>query len=236
MMKTILTTLAASLISIISFSQSFGEIHGILKDYQTGEPMAFATVSTEYGGKLIGETTDIDGRFKLKPLHPGTYDLQFKYLGYDTKTIQGIEVTPGKIYVLGEVQLATNNELPIFVVEGIKLFDKDRPNAMVIKDIDLKHNPLLKNPAKLIGSLTPELKTDENGMFLVRGGRPGTSITMIDGIKITGAMGNIPGSAIKTITVHTGGVPAKYGDLTGGVVVIETKSYFDYFYDSNREM
>lgn len=236
MMKTILITLAASLISIFSVGQNFGEIHGVLKDFRTGEPMPFATVSTEYGGKLIGETTDIDGRFKLKPLHPGTYDLKFSTTGYDTKTVQGIEVTPNKIYVLGEVQLATNNELPEFVVEGIKLFDKDRPNAMVIKAADLKHHAMLKNPAKLIGSLTPELKTDENGMFLVRGGRPGTSMTMIDGIKISGAMGNIPGSAIKTITVHTGGIPAKYGDLTGGVVVIETKSYFDYFYDSNRGM
>lgn len=235
-MKTILITLVASLISIFSFAQNFGEIHGTVKDHVTGEVIPFATVSTEYGGKLIGVTADLDGRFKLKPLHPGTYDLKFQYLGFDTRTVQGIEVTPNKIYVLGPVELATNNQLPVFVVEAIQLFDKDLPNAMVIKAADIKHNAMLKSPAKLIGSLTPELKTDENGMFLVRGGRPGSSITMIDGIKISGAMGNIPGSAIRTITVHTGGIPAKYGDLTGGVVVIETKSYFDYFYDSNRGM
>jgi len=33
---------------------------------------------------------------------------------------------------------------------------------------------------------------------------------------------------IGNMTVYTGGVPAKYGDFTGGVVVIESKSYSDY--------
>jgi hypothetical protein len=27
--------------------------------------------------------------------------------------------------------------------------------------------------------------------------------------------------------VYSGGIPAKYGDCSGGVIVIETKSYFD---------
>lgn len=235
-MKTILTTICAALITIFSFGQNFGEIHGIVKDYNSGEPMPFATVSTDYGGKLIGTTTDIDGRFKLKPLHPGKYDISVQFLGYDTRVIQAVEVTPSRIYVLGEVLLASNNELPPVVVEGHTLIHKDQPNTMVIKAAELRHNALLKSPAKMIGTFTPELKTDDNGMFIVRGGRPGTSMTMLDGIKVTGALSNIPGSAIKTITVHTGGIPAKYGDITGGVVVIETKSYFDYFYESNQGM
>jgi hypothetical protein len=39
---------------------------------------------------------------------------------------------------------------------------------------------------------------------------------------------NIPGRAIGSIIAYSGGIPAKYGDFTGGVVVIETKSYFDW--------
>ncbi len=115
---------------------------------------------------------------------------------------------------------------------GHKLIDVDEPNTLVIKSAELKHNALIKNPAKLIGSLTPELKTDENGQFIVRGSRAGSTATYIDGMRLTGGLGNFPGSAIKSISVYTGGVPAKYGDITGGVVVIETKSYFDYFYNS----
>ncbi len=235
-MRNLILTCLLATISFISFGQQFGEIHGQLIDYESGEPLPFATVSTEYGGQTFGGVTDEDGRFKLKPLRPGSYDLKFRYVGYNERTIQGIEVTPSKIYMLGKVELAMDNTLPPVVIEGITLFDKDRPNAMVVKAADLKFNPLIKTPARLIGSLTPELRTDESGQFIVRSSRPGTSITLIDGIKVTGGMGNIPGSAIKTITVHTGGIPAQYGDLTGGVVVIETKGYFDYFYEHNSHI
>jgi hypothetical protein len=29
--------------------------------------------------------------------------------------------------------------------------------------------------------------------------------------------------------VYTGGLPAKYGDILGGAVILETKSYFDLY-------
>jgi hypothetical protein len=29
------------------------------------------------------------------------------------------------------------------------------------------------------------------------------------------------------MVIYTGGIPAKYGDTMGGVVVLETKGYFD---------
>lgn len=232
-MKTILTTFILLLATFAVKAQNYGEIHGRILDHATGEPILFATVSTEYGGKLIGTTTDDDGRFKLKPLQPGNYTVHLSYLGYKPRNFENIEVTSGKIYFMGSVDISTNNEFPTIEIVGHQLIDVDEPNTLVLKAAELKHNALLKNPAKLIGSITPELKTDENGQFLVRGSRAGTSATYIDGMRLTGGLGNLPGASIKSISVYTGGIPAKYGDVTGGVVVIETKSYFDYFYDQN---
>ena len=232
-MKTIITTLIFLLGIFAVKAQNYGEIHGRILDHATGEPLLFATVSTEYGGKLIGATTDEEGRFKLKPLQPGTYAVQLGYLGYNSRVIENIQVTSGKIYFLGNVEISSNLNLAVVTVVGHKLIDVDEPNTLVIKAAELKHNALIKSPAKLIGSLTPELKTDENGQFIVRGSRAGATATYIDGMRLTGGLGNLPGSSIKSISVYTGGIPAKYGDVTGGVVVIETKSYFDYFYDQN---
>ncbi|MCA1764106.1 MAG: carboxypeptidase-like regulatory domain-containing protein [Flavobacteriales bacterium] len=183
-------------------AQNYGEIHGQLMDYNSQTPLPYANVTTTYGGQLKGTTTDENGRFRLKPLQPGTYDVTFKYLGYDTRILQRVEVTPGKINILGKIELAQDNELPTIEIVGHKLINKDQPNAIVMRAAELKHNALLNNPAQLVGWLM-------------------------------GPLGRIPGSAIKTITVHTGGIPAKYGDVTGGIVVIETKSYFDYFYENN---
>jgi len=214
-------------------AQNYGEIHGTVYDHETGETLPNASVTTEIGGEIRGAVSDLDGRFRLKPLLPGKYALTFRYTGYEPRVIADIEVTPNKIYVLGEVALSSNNVLPPIEIEGFKLIDVDQPSAIVMKAADIRFNPLLKNPAKLIGSITPELRTDENGEFIVKGGRPGTTATFLDGVKLTGPLQRIPGNAIKSITVHTGGIPAKYGDVTGGIVVIETKSYFDYFYEYN---
>ncbi len=63
----------------------------------------------------------------------------------------------------------------------------------------------------------------EIGQIIVRIG------DYIDGVKQDDNLRGVPGSSIGSLTVYVGGVPAKYGDVTGGVVVIETKSYFDLY-------
>jgi hypothetical protein len=216
------------------FAQNYGEIHGRIMDYHTGESLPFATVSTSFADQIIATVADEDGRFRLKPLQPGKYSLEFSYLGYNRRTLTEIEVTPGKIFVLGEVSLSTDNELPVVEIAAYKLIDMDLPNVEVMKAKDIRHNAFNKNPSLMITTITPEIKLSEDGLFEIRGSRPGTSATFLDGVRITGPLSNIASSAIKSITVHTGGIPAKYGDITGGIVVVETKSYFDYFYEANR--
>ena len=46
-------------------------------------------------------------------------------------------------------------------------------------------------------------------------------------------LSGVPNEAINSFSVYTGGVPAKYGDVTGGIVAIETKSYFDLYQQHN---
>ncbi len=49
----------------------------------------------------------------------------------------------------------------------------------------------------------------------------------VDGMRHGDSLRGVLGSSIGSIAVYVGGIPAKYGDYTDGVVVIETKSYFD---------
>ncbi|MFY8138858.1 MAG: hypothetical protein ACOVMR_12165, partial [Flavobacteriales bacterium] len=58
----------------------------------------------------------------------------------------------------------------------------------------------------------------------------GSVIYMIDGVKIRENVPNIPSCGISRMAVYTGGLPAKYGDTTGGVIVIETKNYLEDYY------
>ena len=74
--------------------------------------------------------------------------------------------------------------------------------------------------------MSKKIKKGDNGELYFKGARNGTSVYYIDGIKLTGALANLPARSYASIQVYTGGVPAKYGDTTGGVVAIETQSYF----------
>lgn len=58
----------------------------------------------------------------------------------------------------------------------------------------------------------------------LRGARTDAGYYYIDGVKVRGNAA-IPHSSIQQITVYTGGLPANFGDATGGIVSVETKSY-----------
>lgn len=72
-------------------------------------------------------------------------------------------------------------------------------------------------------ALGPKVFVDESGEISISGGRPTATRTMIDGV-YTNA--EVPMNAIRYIKVYTGGIPAKYGDCSGGVIVVETKSFY----------
>ena len=112
------------------------------------------------------------------------------------------------------------------------LIDPNETSKKTVNFKDIQHNPNLRDIKKLAGQMSSEIKTSENGDSYVRGGRSDASIYFIDGVKATGQSFNIPGAAIGSLTVYTGGVPAKYGDVTGGVIIVETKSYMDLYNQS----
>jgi hypothetical protein len=78
----------------------------------------------------------------------------------------------------------------------------------------------------MVTSMTSEVRQSEDGELMFKGARKGDMLYILDGMKAR-EMGQLPSCAIGNISVYTGGLPAKYGDTLGGVIVLETKSYFD---------
>ncbi|MBL4741113.1 MAG: TonB-dependent receptor plug domain-containing protein, partial [Sneathiella sp.] len=65
-------------------------------------------------------------------------------------------------------------------------------------------------------------KDDGTTDLNVRGSRSSGTDVYIDGIKVRGSQ-NLPKSSIEQVSVITGGIPAQFGDVTGGVINITTK-------------
>ena len=71
-----------------------GAISGIVLDKDTGETLIGANVLVE--GTASGSTTDLDGQYMIKGLAAGTYNLVVSYIGYNSITVQHVEVQAGE--------------------------------------------------------------------------------------------------------------------------------------------
>ena len=75
MFRKVLLTIGLLLMANIVLAQ--GTIKGTVIDPKTKEPVPFANVVAKQDGKQIkGTQTDFEGKFTLKPLPVGQYDIQ----------------------------------------------------------------------------------------------------------------------------------------------------------------
>lgn len=69
--------------------------------------------------------------------------------------------------------------------------------------------------------------SEENSDLHIRGSRSNDVVYYLDGMRVRD-VNNIPKSYIGNVTIRTGGIPANYGDMTGGVIAIESKLLNNY--------
>ena len=235
--KKVLGFVLATFLTATSFAQSSpGEIKGTVID-EDGVTMPGAVVSVNIDGKnSIKVLTDLDGKFTIKPLNPGTYDVLFVAFE-DSMQINSVEVNPDKITWLKDTKIEPSIDLVgVTILEyAIPLIKPEDPTAITITAKQIENSPSLRDPVKLVSEMSSEISVGANGEAYVRGSRSDAVAYYVDGVKLTGTISPLPGRAIGSVTVYTGGVPAKYGDVTGGVIILETKSYMDLFRQRNRK-
>lgn len=234
-MKHIIT-IACCLLLMNTFAQSaFGSIKGKIFDSKTDAPIPFTNVYVMSNGNAVGTTTDIDGKFHIKPLPAGTYDLIISNVEFGKKTISQVIVNSDQISMLGKLEVSKGSELIGIKVNGTKLINPEETSLVTMSADQIKKSPLRTNVVKMIGSENSNIQVSEDGNEVYfRGSRDGDVLYIVDGVKLTKGKPTLPSAGINRLSIYTGGVPAKYGDTMGGVIVVDTKSYFDLYYASLR--
>jgi hypothetical protein len=158
------------------------------------------------------------------------YELEIRYTGYETKILSGIRVNPGQITFTESVSLKEGISLdPVVITPDFELIEIDDPTKLRLDGKVLDALPERRNIPTMLAYISSSFKVSEDGKTVnVRGSRNGDAIYIVDGVKVKGGDLSVPGGAIGSMTVYASGVPAAYGDFTGGVIIIETKSYFDW--------
>ncbi len=229
MLRKIYFVLAILLAGVtVATAQSGGGIKGKVIDKATREGVPFAVVTVSLNGVTAGGAqTDLDGEFQIKPLNAGSYIVKIQYTGYQSVEYKGVIVSDLKTtYLTGESQIelsATSVTMAEAVIVDYKepLIDPDTKSGGTVT-----REEFLAMPSKNINSVAATTagvyQADEGGELNMRGQRGDGTAYFIDGQRVIGSA-NLPQQSIEQVTVITGGVPAQFGDATGGVVNITTR-------------
>ncbi len=225
MLKKIRLTVTALLCSTAVFAQT-GAIKVHMFNKVTKEPIPFANVIVELKGvQVIGGQTDMDGECVLKPLDPAEYTVKAVYEGFDDYIKTGVQVSPDQIAYINMDMSPTQTQLKEvhIVANQVDLINK---NTQVGQTIDQQaYQDLAVKDVNSVAALSGgTYSPDVGGAINIRGARTDATEYIVDGIKITAdqAVGLIPQSMINQETTVLGGISAKYGDATGGIIEINT--------------
>ena len=227
--KLIAALVAATFATVLS-AQETGIIKGTITDEKGGN-MPMVTVALMEDSTLLSAiSTDNNGDFTFKLLTPGLYNLRFSFVGYHLKKVDGVEVSPNRtsyVYksMVPESIVLTGAE--VVADAWVKpIINSDFSTMQTISIDQIEHLSTGKSDIMaMVVALSADVQPSDDGKDLyMRGSRTGTNGYYIDGNRITGTA-EVPGQGISEMIVLTGGVPAEYGDCTGGLVIITTKDF-----------
>ena len=223
--KLLIFTAIVLATNALLFAQS-GSLKGKLTDKDSKEAIPFASVVIEAGGKQYGGVnTDIDGNYNIKPIPPGKYDVKAVYVGYKPLLIKDVVINSDQITFLNVIMEKSVQTLKTFEVKEyeVPLISKDQTQSggtMTSEEMSKMPGRSASSVAVTVGGVYKSA----DGSIGVRGQRSDGTATYIDGVRVIGgSSSNLPQASIEEVSVITGGTPAQYGDLTGGVVNITTK-------------
>ncbi|TAE38215.1 MAG: TonB-dependent receptor, partial [Sphingobacteriales bacterium] len=218
-----------------------GKIAGKVSDKATGETLIGLTVGVQ--GSTKGASTDIEGRYSLA-LPAGTYNLTFKYLGYQTKTITGVTVAEGKVTSLDVIiSETTSQSLKEVVVTGSfkketvgALYAQQKNNISISSGIsaDLIRRSPDKNTSEVLKRVSGA-SIQDNKFIIVRGLSDRYNSAMLNNAMLPNtevdkkafSFDILPSNLIDAIVVNKTASADMPGDFSGGIVQVTTKDFPD---------
>ena len=225
-MKTItLLRIAALLVfafySNPSFAVGGGTIMGQVTDPDTKEPVAFATLIFEnQGTKKIITATEL-GFYDTGNLPAGVYTITTTFMS-NKATMPGVTVKNDEQQELNLTITMSMKMGEVIVPIPVKPIDPYKIQEFALPRAEITKLPILK-----VIDMTAMLPgvVSQDGEIYVRGSRAGSLSYYIDGALVMGNP-NIALCGLDSYRALTGFIPPKYGDTTGGVILMETRNYF----------
>jgi hypothetical protein len=201
---------------------NYGEVRGKVIDGKTKKAMPFVNVVAEKDGRQIqGAVSDIYGKYYIKTLEPGTYTIKASFVGFNAYTLEGVEVNTGEITDVNITM--TKGDLvigPTVVRHSKNPIIKPDQNKTTLSTRAI--TSLGTRSFSAIAGTLGGVNTNASGGVSFRGSRTDGTAYYIDGVRVIGNT-SLTQASQSQISVIQGGVPAQFGDFTGGAINITTK-------------
>lgn len=201
-----------------------GTLNGQLTDEDTEETLPFATLALMQGDDQISiAETDMNGNYNFSNIKVGKYELVVIYTGYPSKTFSEITISADGVLKL-DLTISEILKGPKVTVTSRKIVDPGENGGGAKRDAEF----IINNPERGIGGAITSTATvnaaDEGAAISSGGSRTTSNLILVNGIPVLG--GNIPVAdiEIEEIQIMTSGIPARYGNATGSITNIITKS------------
>ncbi|WP_205501587.1 TonB-dependent receptor [Rufibacter psychrotolerans] len=225
-----------------AFAQN-GTIRGQLRSSETSEVLIGATVQIK--GTSIAAATDLDGKFNLTNVAPGTYEIIASYISFESKTVPNVVVKSNEVTVLNIGLGTSSTKLQEVVVEGRAIRNSEntlrniqRKSAAVMDGISAEQfSRSGDSDAAAALSRVTGLSVEGSKYVYVRGLGDRYVKTSLNGAEVPGLDPNrntvqmdlFPANLIDNLTVSKTFTPDMPGSFSGGFVNITTKDFPDRF-------
>jgi hypothetical protein len=163
-------------------------ISGIVQDGKK-EPLISAIIQVMQNGIIKGgATTNVNGRFIIKSLRPGTYSVKIQYSNYLTQVVDNVKVYDDKSTTLLVTMHLKGNALDEVVVTAYKvpLIDKYEGPSATMTSEQIEKMPTRSSSG--IAYTAPGVYQGDNNLTINGARNEGTQY-IVDGVTLRGAAG-----------------------------------------------
>jgi len=218
-------------------------IRGVVLDKYSQTTLPGATVILLNSNPIIGTVTDTDGNFKLEHIPVGRHGIAVSYLGYNTTTLSGLNLSSGKEIVLTielEEQLTKLSEVVISASQpkdvAINKMATVSARSFTVEETE-KYAGSLGDPSRMVANFAGvSMTNDQRNDIVIRGNSPFGLLWRLDGIEIPnpnhfGAAGTTGGpvsmlnnNLLTNSDFFTSAFPAEYGNAMSGVFDLKMRN------------
>ena len=229
------------MVSLCATAQ-IGNISGVVIDESNGSTLPGVNISIKLLNKSI--TSDVDGKFIFRNVPVATYEIEFSSVGYQSKEVAEVNVTPNETMNLNITLIPQKNVLDEVVItktraktESVKSLLIAQKNSANVSD-GISAETIKRTPDKSTSDVLKRISgasIQDNRFVIIRGLNDRYNAAFLNGAPLPSSEPDrkafsfdiFPSNMLDNLIITKTASPDLPGDFAGGVVQINTKSVPD---------